>query len=140
MMNLHYEVRICQKIYNRVTMTVYVKGVVWFNVNKTLYFLEPVYLVTILRTLLLYVLCFGSVNNHISFQICQRVNVNIEWLIISMLYISSSFELLGVESNDFSHAEKERAACKAKGAFTNYVYKIWLFLTTYPPPFTFSMV
>ena len=27
-----------------------------------------------------------------------------------------------------------------KGAFTNYVYKIWLFLTTYPPPFTFSMV
>ena len=21
-----------------------------------------------------------------------------------------------------------------KGAFTNYVYKIWLFLTTYPPP------
>ena len=26
------------------------------------------------------------------------------------------------------------------GAFTNYVYKIWLFLTTYPPPFTFSMV
>ena len=27
-----------------------------------------------------------------------------------------------------------------KGAFTNYVYKICLFLTTYPPPFTFSMV
>ena len=27
-----------------------------------------------------------------------------------------------------------------KGAFTNYVYKIWLFLTTYPPPFTFSIV
>ena len=26
------------------------------------------------------------------------------------------------------------------GAFTNYVYKIWLLLTTYPPPFTFSMV
>ena len=26
------------------------------------------------------------------------------------------------------------------GAFTNYVYKIWLFLTTYPPPFTFSML
>ena len=36
MINLHYEIRICQKIYNRVTMTVYVKGVVWFNVNKTL--------------------------------------------------------------------------------------------------------
>ena len=29
---------------------------------------------------------------------------------------------------------------QGKGAFTNYVYKIWLFLTTYPPPFTFSMV
>ena len=36
MMNLHYEVRIYQKIDNRVTITVYVKGVVWFNVNKTL--------------------------------------------------------------------------------------------------------
>ena len=28
----------------------------------------------------------------------------------------------------------------AKGTFTNYVYKIWLFLTTYPPAFTFSLV
>ena len=28
MINLHYEVRICQKIYNKVSMTVYVKGVV----------------------------------------------------------------------------------------------------------------
>ena len=36
MMNLHYGVRICQKIYNRVTMTVYVKCVVRFNVHKTL--------------------------------------------------------------------------------------------------------
>ena len=27
-----------------------------------------------------------------------------------------------------------------KGAITNYIYKIWLFLTTYPPLFTFSMV
>ena len=36
MMNLHYEVIIFQKIYIRVTMTVYVKGVVRFNVNKTL--------------------------------------------------------------------------------------------------------
>ena len=26
MMNLHYEIRICQKIYNRVTMTQYVPG------------------------------------------------------------------------------------------------------------------
>ena len=37
MMNLHYEIRICQKIYNRVTMTVYVKCVVRFNLNKTLF-------------------------------------------------------------------------------------------------------
>ena len=36
MINLHYEVRICQKIYYRVTMTVYVKCVVGFNVHKTL--------------------------------------------------------------------------------------------------------
>ena len=30
-----------------------------------------------------------------------------------MLYMYSSFWLLGVESRDFSHAEKERTACKA---------------------------
>ena len=29
-----------------------------------------------------------------------------------VLYISSSFWLLGVESHDFSHAEKKRTACK----------------------------
>ena len=29
-----------------------------------------------------------------------------------MLYMSSSFWLLGVESYDFSHAEKERTPCK----------------------------
>ena len=34
--NLHHEIRICQKIYNRVTMTVYVKCKVRFNVHKTL--------------------------------------------------------------------------------------------------------
>ena len=28
--------------------------------------------------------------------------------------MSSSFGLLGVESHDFSHAEKERTACKAE--------------------------
>ena len=36
MINLHYELNICQKIYNRVTMTVYVKCVVRFNVHHTL--------------------------------------------------------------------------------------------------------
>ena len=30
-----------------------------------------------------------------------------------VLYMSSSFWLLGVESRDFSQAEKERTACKA---------------------------
>ena len=30
-----------------------------------------------------------------------------------MLYMSFSFWLLGVESRDFSNAEKERTACKA---------------------------
>ena len=31
----------------------------------------------------------------------------------SVLYMFSSFWLLGVESRDFSHAEKEKTACKA---------------------------
>ena len=37
MINLQYEIRICQKIYNRVTMTVYVKCVFLFNMHKKLY-------------------------------------------------------------------------------------------------------
>ena len=36
------------------------------------------------------------------------------WLDRQLLYMSSSFWLLGVESRDFSHAEKERTACKAE--------------------------
>ena len=32
----------------------------------------------------------------------------------TVLYMFSSFWLLGVESRDFSHAEKERTAYKAK--------------------------
>ena len=31
-----------------------------------------------------------------------------------VLYMSSSFWLLGVESRDFSQAEKEKTACKAE--------------------------
>jgi hypothetical protein len=31
-----------------------------------------------------------------------------------LLYMSSSFGLLGVESRDISHAEKETTACKAE--------------------------
>ena len=33
---------------------------------------------------------------------------------IKVLYMSSSFWLLGVESSDFSHADKERTAYKAE--------------------------
>ena len=36
------------------------------------------------------------------------------YLVTKMLYMCFSFWLLGVESHDFSHAEKERTACKAK--------------------------
>lgn len=35
-LHLHYEIRICQKSYNRVTMTVFVRCVVQFNVHKML--------------------------------------------------------------------------------------------------------
>ena len=37
MIDLHYDMRICQKIYYRFTMTVYVKFMVRFNVHQTLY-------------------------------------------------------------------------------------------------------
>ena len=37
MINLHYEIRICPKSYNRVTMTVYIKCVVLFNLHKMLF-------------------------------------------------------------------------------------------------------
>ena len=33
---------------------------------------------------------------------------------VKAVYMWSSFWLLGVESRDFSHAVKERTACKAK--------------------------
>ena len=36
--------------------------------------------------------------------------------------MSSSFGLLGVETRDFSHAEKERTACKAE-----QIHKITIF-------------
>ena len=38
---------------------------------------------------------------------------NIQHHRTEVLYMCSSFWLLGVESLDFSHAEKERTACKA---------------------------
>ena len=36
------------------------------------------------------------------------------WLDRQVLYMSSIFWLLGVESRDFSQAENERTACKAE--------------------------
>ena len=44
----------------------------------------------------------------------QAETVIIEHFHIKVLYMSSSFWLLGIESRDFSHAEKERTACKAE--------------------------
>ena len=38
--------------------------------------------------------------------------------VAQVLYMSSSFWLLGVESRDFSQAEKERTACKAEQIHT----------------------
>ena len=36
------------------------------------------------------------------------------YICTKVLYMSSSFRLLGVESRDFTHAEKEITACKAE--------------------------
>ena len=52
-------------------------------------------------------------------------------------------EIISVEASPLSlicHCHYQYADNFAWGAVTNYVYKIWLFLTTYPPPFTFPMV
>ena len=60
--------------------------------------------------------------------------------------ISSSKELVKKWKELVKNADKALKPQKVavnerpKGAFTNYVYKICLFLTTYPPLFTFSMV
>ena len=46
---------------------------------------------------------------------CSKLyNSTENYLHTKVLYISSSFGLLGVESRDFSQAEKERTACKAQ--------------------------
>ena len=42
----------------------------------------------------------------------RMTNMVVDW--IKVLYMCSSFWLLGVESRDFSHAEKGRIACKAE--------------------------
>ena len=41
-------------------------------------------------------------------------NVATVYSVTEVLYMSSSFWLLGVESRDFSHAEKKRTAFKAE--------------------------
>ena len=48
--------------------------------------------------------------------------------------MSSSFWLLGVESRDFSHAEKERTACKAE-----QIHKMTTISTQNGPRLSFSM-
>ena len=42
----------------------------------------------------------------------KKYQIHVQKSHIQVLYMSSSFWLLGVESRDFSHAEKERTACK----------------------------
>jgi hypothetical protein len=49
-----------------------------------------------------------------------------------VLYMSSSFWLLGVESRNFSHAEKERTACKAE-----QILKMTIIFTQNGPRFSF---
>ena len=51
-----------------------------------------------------------------------------------VLYMSSSFWLLGVESRDFSHLEKERTACKAE-----QIHKMTIIITQNGPRLSFSV-
>ena len=51
-----------------------------------------------------------------------------------MLYMSSSFLLLGVESRDFSHAEIERNACKDE-----QIHKMTTIFTQNGPRFRFQI-
>ena len=47
------------------------------------------------------------------FLICRAGPGSYLFIIIKVLYMSSSFWLLGVDSREFSQAEKKRSACKA---------------------------
>ena len=53
----------------------------------------------------------------ISYFLFYKFDANISWV----LYMSSSFWLFGVESPDFSHAEKERSACEAEQIHKKYL-------------------
>ena len=49
----------------------------------------------------------------LNYYTCEIVSCYNKQLVALVLYMSSNFWLLGVESHDFSHAEKEGTACKA---------------------------
>ena len=59
-------------------------------------------------------------------------NVATVYSVTEVLYISSSFWLLGVESRDFSHAEKGRTACKDE-----QIHKMTTFFTQNGPRLSF---
>ena len=47
----------------------------------------------------------------LNYYTCEIVSCYNKQLVALVLYMSSNFRLLGVESCDFSHAEKEGTAC-----------------------------
>ena len=56
------------------------------------------------------------------------------WSVVTMVvYMFSSFWQLGVKSHDFSHAEKERTACKAK-----QIHKMTTIFTQIGPRLSFE--
>ena len=48
------------------------------------------------------------------FSVGEKTRTYSKWCTSIITYMCFSFWLLGVESRDFSHAEKERTACKAE--------------------------
>ena len=81
---------------------------------------------------------------------CQMANqilssVESEILVLGLITICVEFKITCdnqecVKCHHHGYWLKKKCGVWTKRAFTNYVYKIWRFLTTYPPPFTFSMV
>ena len=76
---------------------------------------------------------------------CNKGCVFFVWYCSDIVHIAEMSTYLMLLNPHIHHSFPRRLAGEKKsdsykGAFTNYVYKIWLFLTTYPPPFTFSMV
>ena len=50
----------------------------------------------------------------LNYYTCEIVSCYNKQLVALVLYMSSNFWLLGVESHDFSHVEREINACKDK--------------------------